>query len=200
MEQIEALNRVLFLKINAGPETAPWTIQGAILVADYLIYLIPALLLVLWLWGTERRRNLALRACLVTLLGIGINQVIGLAWQHPRPFVAGLGQTWMPHAADSSFPSDHATVFASVGISLLFAREIGLAVLTLAAGLCVAWARVYLGVHFPADMLGAMGVAVLAYAGFTPVWRKTGDTITQFAERLYRSVMAQPISRGWVRR
>ena len=85
-------------------------------------------------------------------------------------------------------------------MSLLFAREFGLALLTLAAGLFVAWARVYLGVHFPADMLGAMGVAVLAYAGLTPVWRMTGDTVTQFAERLYRSVMAQPISRGWVRR
>lgn len=200
MEQIEALNRSLFLKINAGPGTATWVIDSATIIANDLIYLIPALLVVLWLWGGEQKRNLALKAFLVTMLGVGISQIIGLAWPHPRPFMIGLGQVWFPHAADSSFPSDHATVFASVGISLLFAGEAGLGIMTLATGLCVAWSRVYLGVHFPMDMLGAVGVAAVAYAMVAPIWRKTGDTVTQFAERLYRSVMAQPIARGWMRR
>jgi undecaprenyl-diphosphatase len=39
-----------------------------------------------------------------------INQVIILLWQHPRPFVIGLGHTYLAHAADSSFPSDHLTL------------------------------------------------------------------------------------------
>lgn len=200
MERIEALNRALFLKINAGPGTATWVVDSATIIANDLIYLIPALLVVLWLWGDEQKRKLALKVFLVTMLGVGISQIIGLAWPHPRPFMIGLGQVWVPHAADSSFPSDHATVFASVGISLLFAGEAGLGIMTLAVGLCVAWSRVYLGVHFPMDMLGAVGVAAVAYAMVAPIWRKTGDTVTQFAERFYRSVMAQPIARGWVKR
>lgn len=199
MEQIEALNRALFLKINAGPGTATWIVDSAILIANDLIYLIPALLVVLWLWGDEQKRNLALKAFLVAILGVGINQIIGLAWQHPRPFMVGLGQAWLPHAVDSSFPSDHATVFASVGISLLCTGEARLGIITLLAGLCVAWSRVYLGVHFPMDMLGAVGVAALAHVIIAPVWRKIGDAVTQFMQRLYRSVMAQLIARGWVR-
>src|ERR1035437_1502787 len=107
MEQIEALNRAFFLSINAGPGTATWLLNSAIFIADNLIYLIPTLLLVLWLWGDERKRNLALRSCLVAMLGVGVNQIIGLFWQHPRPFMIGLGQTWIAHAADSSFASDH---------------------------------------------------------------------------------------------
>lgn len=199
MDQIEALNRSLFLKINAGSGTAPWQINSAIFIADNLIYLIPALLLALWLWGDERKRNLALKVCLVAMLAVGTNQIISLVWQHPRPFMIGLGQTWIPHAADSSFPSDHATVFAAVCIGLLFAGEIGLATVFLAVGLCVAWSRVFLGVHFPMDMLGAAGVAAFTYALIAPAWRRVGNAITQLTERLYRSVMAKPIARGWVR-
>jgi undecaprenyl-diphosphatase len=200
MEYIESLNRALFLAINAGAGTATWVVDSAILIANGLIYLIPVLLLVLWLWGDARRRNLALRACLVAMLGVGLNQLISLAWPHPRPFAIGLGQPWLPHAADSSFPSDHATVFASVGLTLLFGAEIGLAVVTLVVGLCVAWSRVFLGVHFPLDMLGAVGVAAFAYVVVAPTWRWVGSAATRFAERLYRAVLARPIARGWVRR
>jgi undecaprenyl-diphosphatase len=198
MEQIEILNRALFLKINASPDTASWVIWIAKVVADDLIYAIPALLVIYWLWGSEAKRSLALKACLVAMLGLGFNQLIGLAWQHPRPFMIGLGHSWVQHTADSSFPSDHMTVFISIGISVLFGCEILAGILTLATGLAVAWSRVFLGVHFPLDMLGSIGVACLSYALILPLWRREGNTVTTFIEMLYRSIMAS--LRGLVRR
>ena len=198
MGQIEALNRAFFLSVNAGPGTAAWLISGTIFIADNLIYLIPTLLLILWLWGDERKRNLALRSCLAAMLGVGANQIIGLFWQHPRPFMIELGQTWIQHAADSSFPSDHVTVLASVGITLFFAREIGLAAITLVVALCVAWSRVFLGVHFPMDMVGAVGIAVFAYVLSAPAWRRYGQAITPFVQRIYRWAMARLIAHGWI--
>jgi undecaprenyl-diphosphatase len=93
---------------------------------------------------------------LVALLGVAANQAIGALWPHPRPFMIGLGHAWMPHAADSSFPSDHMTVFAGVGLTLLFDGAVGWAILALLVGASVAWARVFLGVHFPPDMAGAV--------------------------------------------
>lgn len=200
MEHIEALNRAVFMKINAGPGTAPWMIDGAVVIANDLIYLIPVLLSLIWLWGNEARRRLAIQACLTAMLGLGLNQVIGAVWQHPRPFAIGLGHTWTQHVADSSFPSDHMTIFTAIGISLLFGRERLLGLLTLASGLSVAWARVYLGLHFPLDMLGAVGVACLSSAVLSPLWRHTGERLTRFVERLYRSFMAWPIAQGWLRR
>jgi membrane protein DedA with SNARE-associated domain len=61
----------------------------------------------------------------------------------------GLEHTFIPHATDSSVPSDHATVFSAIGLTLVFGsiRSVtGWAILLL--GVCVAWSRVFLGVHF----------------------------------------------------
>lgn len=199
MNQIENFNRALFLQINGGDGTPAWQIQTAIGIADYLIYLIPMLLLGLWLWGDHTRRSQAIKACLVVMLALGANQLIGQAWPHPRPFVIGLGHAWIPHASDSSFPSDHMTVFAGIGLTLLFDGVAGWATVTLATGLCVAWARVFLGVHFPLDMAGAVGVAAVAYMAVTPLWRMLGASATDLAERLYRHILARPIAMGWIR-
>lgn len=200
MNNIEALNRTLFLQINGGDGTPAWLIHAAIGIADYLIYLIPLLLLSMWLWGDSTRRSLAIKACLVTLLALGANQVIGLVWQHPRPFMIGLGHAWIPHAADSSFPSDHMTVFAGVGLTLLLDGALWFGLAALIVGLSIAWARVFLGVHFPLDMLGAVGVAACSYLIGSPLWHRAGMAITGLAERLYRTVLARPIGAGWIRR
>lgn len=200
MNKIEAFNRSLFLQINGSDSTPAWLIATAIGIADALIYFIPLLLLSLWLWGDGKHRSRAIKACLVTLLALGANQVIGWVWPHPRPFMLGLGHAWMQHAADSSFPSDHMTVFAGVGLTLLVDGATWLGPATLLAGLINAWARVFLGVHFPMDMLGAVGVVACSYLITSPFWNYAGMTITELAERLYQIVLARPIRAGWVRR
>jgi undecaprenyl-diphosphatase len=199
MNQIEAFNRALFLQMNGDYATQPWLVAIAIGIAVGLVYLIPMLLAALWLWGGRDLRRLATKACLVTLLALGVNQVIGLAWMHPRPFMLGLGHGWLDHAAESSFPSDHATVFAGVGLTLLFGGATWLAGIVLIVGVMVAWARVFLGVHFPLDMVGAVAVAWAAYGIISPLWRVAGEPLMHPFERLYRALLARPIAAGWVR-
>ena len=70
MNPFETLNRTLFLQINGGDGSPAWLIQVATGIADDLIYLIPLLLLGMWLWGDGTHSNQALRACLVTLLAL----------------------------------------------------------------------------------------------------------------------------------
>lgn len=200
MSKIEAFNQWLFIRINAGIDTQSWIVDAAIVIADDLIYLIPVLLVALWLWGNAERRNQAIKACLITLLALGANQLIGLTWQHPRPFMVGLGHEWLPHAADSSFPSDHMTVFAGIGMTMLFGGAFGIAAAIFFAGFAVAWARVFLGVHFPLDMAGAVAIAGVAFVVVSPLWRMVGNSLTNLAERLYRITFAYPIAHGWIRR
>ncbi|SAK49537.1 undecaprenyl-diphosphatase [Caballeronia fortuita] len=198
MHSLEALNHAWFLAINATTDTPHWQIDVALAIANDLLYLVPALLALLWLFGDHRQRSAAIRACCVALLALGLNQLIGMVWMHPRPFMIGLGHTFIEHAPDSSFPSDHATLFASVALTFLLAglRRCGLAVAL--AGVLIAWARVRIGVHFPLDMLGAVGVSCVAYAIVAPLWARAGDALMRLLIVLYRKLLSWPIRRGWL--
>lgn len=78
----------------------------------------------------------------------------------------GLGRQLLSHAAETSFPSDHVTLILSFGVGLLLTRQlrrVAPGIVTL--GFLTAWSRVYLGVHFPIDMLGSLVVAFVAALG-----------------------------------
>lgn len=200
MSPLELLNRQLFLALNAPANTPLWLIHGASVLAEDVILLVPVLLAALWLWGGLAQRSVALKAVLVVMLALGINQLIALGWPHPRPDAAGLGKTWIAHAFDSSFPSDHMTVLSGLGLTFMLdgLRRWGWP--TLLAAALVAWARVYLGVHFPLDMLGAVAVVALCWLALTPLWWLLGRPLTSGVETLYRALFAWPILRGWVQR
>ncbi|SAK77021.1 phosphatase PAP2 family protein [Caballeronia ptereochthonis] len=198
MHTLEAFNRALFLSINATPATPRWQIETALTIANDFIYLIPVLLALLWLFGDGRQRAAAVRACCVALLALGFNQLIGMVWMHPRPFMIGLGHTFTEHVPDPSFPSDHATVFASIALTFLLAGLRRSGVLVALAGVLIAWARVRIGVHFPFDMIGAVGVACVAYVLIEPLWVRAGDALMRILIALYRKLLAWPIDRGWL--
>lgn len=70
---------------------------------------------------------------------------------------------------ESSFPSDHAVLFYSLSASLwLISRKVGLFAVAYTT-LLIAFPRVYLGLHYPSDIIGgaALGVAVTLAA---PRW------------------------------
>jgi PAP2 superfamily. len=107
-------------------------------------------------------RATALRALIAAAMALIGNALIGLVWDRARPFMAGAGQAWVSHAATGSFPSDHLTVQWVVAGMLLLDRRtrawgFGIALF----GLPMAWARIYLGVHYPGDMLGALAMGGL---------------------------------------
>jgi undecaprenyl-diphosphatase len=201
MNHLEALNIAAFLRINADLQTPHWKISVAAFVADYLIYLIPLIVIAMWCWGKGLQRRLAVKACLVALVALGVNQIIVALWPHPRPFMVSMGHSFMAHASDSSFPSDHATVFAAIGLTLVFnsvRSMIGWSILAL--GVIVAWSRIFLGVHFPLDMAGAVAVVCLAWAAVHLAWGRVGNAIVSRIEQIYRFALAQPISQGWIGR
>ncbi len=196
---MEKMNQALFLMLNAPEHPPALLLAVAQGLAEWLVWLVPLMLTLGWLRGDEKLRKLMLGATLSGLAGLLINQVIGLFWQHPRPFMVGLGHTFLAHAPDSSFPSDHLTLLWAVAFSLLVHERSRPAGLLLAfLGLPVAWARIYLGVHFPLDMAGA---ALVALTSSQLVLREKLCLAERFyppVKKLYRLLAAPLIRRGWI--
>lgn len=200
---LEHVNRLWFAWFNAPAGLRPAAVLPATALAEWVIYLVPCSLTWLWLTGGTRNRQAAIRACAATLLGLLVSQLIGSLWFHPRPFMDGIGHDYLVHVPDSSFPSDHVTILTSVGLALWMstgpaARRWGTALLVMTP--LVGWARIFLGVHYPFDILGAIGVGTFAaLAADTMGARLLCAWITTKAEQLYRRMMAIPIARGWLR-
>ena len=190
MLNLESVNQSLFLYLNANTKSSPWAITIGTYLAEDLIYLVPVLLVAVWMLCGTKMKALCLEVCLVALLSLGVNQLIGLIWQHPRPFMVPLGYTWLPHVADSSFPSDHVTVFAALIITFWFEGTLRLALLAFLAGLVTAWARIYSGVHFPLDMIGALGSAGCSFLVISPIWSRFGSVITRHVIGIYEGFLA----------
>jgi undecaprenyl-diphosphatase len=121
--------------------------------------------------GPLRSKLAALAAVSSAGLGLVLNSIAGAVWYHDRPFVDHPQQTLLliHHAADNSFPSDHATVAFAVAFAVLvFHRRLG-ALLVLAA-IGVAVDRVVVGVHYPVDVVASAFVAaastsIVAFGG-----------------------------------
>jgi undecaprenyl-diphosphatase len=200
---LDNLNLLWFSLINADAGLHGWRLDASIFAAKWLILLVPIGLAGLWMSGRASQREAATKALAATLFALGVNAVIGLIWYHARPFVVGAGHTFMQHAPDSSFPSDHGTIMFTVALVLAFsqdrkARRFGRSMLPLA--IVVAWARIFLGVHWPMDMLGAVMVSLAVALLFqTLALDRLCACLTTALATLYRRLLAMPIARGWLR-
>ncbi|MEU8787689.1 phosphatase PAP2 family protein [Streptomyces sp. NPDC048637] len=155
--------------INGLAKDAPhWVNKAMEYIGEYgIIAGLAVLCLIAW-WSARRRPGAPaavaglvwapLAAGIALLANIPIRSFV----ERPRPFKdhAGL-EVLIPGKSDFSFVSDHATLTMAVGVGLFVAhRKFGLIgiLLALAEGFC----RVYMGVHYPTDVVGgfALGTAV----------------------------------------
>ena len=157
---MEQLNYSLFLLMNASYDGSNITI--ARLAAEWPIWITAAIIAVAAFRTPKQHWPQLL--CPVTAVGLTLclAYLIRHIWYHPRPFVIDIGHTYLAHEANASFPSNHSSLLFAIAFGLLLTRGMrvyGLIILTLAC--IVGWARVYVGVHFPLDILGAILLALV---------------------------------------
>ena len=196
---LSELNLSLFSWINASPEASNTSIHFAIFIANDLLYCMILLFAWFWLRGNYDTKKQILKAFIFTSIAILISQCISHVYYHPRPFVMEVGRTLIYHAPNGSFPSDHMLIFSSIAFSYLFSAQRKVGAFLLIMAWLVAWSRVYLGVHFPLDMLGAFLLAfALNFFGLT-LWNLYKDKIMQWALTIHFYLFKPLIQKGYIK-
>ncbi len=150
--------------------------------------------------GSPRLKLATASAAASAVVGLAANAVLGHLWYHDRPFVDHPQQTVLlvHHAADNGFPSDHATVAFAVAFAVLvFSRRFG-ALLLLAAA-AIALDRIFVGVHYPADVAVSFLVGLGSAALVTTLGRPTIAWAVRTLSRVTDPVVAavrRPLTRS----
>ena len=157
----------------------------------------------LWLLARpegHRKWKLASASALASAaLALLIAQVIGKIWPRDRPFVAHPdAHVWGSRSHDLSFPSDHASAAFGIAFAVfLFDRVVGS--IFIAAATFISVGRVFVGVHYPADVLAGalvgLGAALLVVRVAGPVI----EWMVRLAERMTDPVVSAVLRRRTVR-
>jgi undecaprenyl-diphosphatase len=160
------MNSPLFDAINelAGHSAIADDLMKA--AARYLLLAIAGAVAIHWAVGRRRERatNQAMvaGAVVAALLSLVLSSVIQHLYAHPRPFVERQDVVLLiNHGPDPSLPSEHAVVAFALAGAVLWTRRLLVGAALLLAAVILGLARIYTGLHYPADIAAAVGVGLL---------------------------------------
>ena len=115
------------------------------------------------IFGGEKGRNVAVILFIAIILGHLISEFLKYIFLRPRPYEVLTGVHQLATLASSSFPSGHATE-VMIG-ALIIGKKYGHIVILISLALLVCFTRVYIGVHYPTDVLAGVllgvGISIL---------------------------------------
>ena len=135
--------------------------------------------------GGPRKWKLASASALVSAgMALLIAQVVATIWPRERPFAARPGaHVWGSRSHDPSFPSDHASAAFAIAFAILLI-DLTAGSIFLAAAAVIAIGRVFVGSHYPADVLGGALVALAASLLVVRLGRPAILAIVRLVERV----------------
>ena len=154
-----------FLRVNDFARHTGWLHGPAVAYANYGVVAFAVLLLAGWVLARRvHAAPMMARALLAPvgmLIAVAVNQPIVHAVDEPRPYTRLPNALLLVHrSADASFPSDHATMAGAVAAGLLLVSW-RLGALATVAAVLMAFTRVYVGAHYPVDVLAGLAVGAV---------------------------------------
>nr|BAL44386.1 PA-phosphatase related phosphoesterase [uncultured bacterium]BAL56584.1 phosphoesterase, PA-phosphatase related [uncultured Chloroflexota bacterium] len=127
---------------------------------EFFLLVLPALY-----WNLDA--SLGLRVGVILLSSGALNSLLKMFFHMPRPY--WVSEKVIPMAGETSFgiPSGHAQVSVGVwGMVAAWVRRWWATVAAVLLVFCIGLSRIYLGVHFPQDVVAGWLLGVLLLAGF----------------------------------
>ncbi len=166
------MDRDIYRWVNRLADRTSWAHGFFRFYANFGVVLFAGLLLAAFLDGRHHGRTTEVAGSIwagaAALLALGIGQVIGGAVDRLRPYeTMGDVHVLIDRTTDFSFPSDHATMAGAIAVGLLLTnRKWGIP--ATAAAVLMAFTRVYVGAHYPSDVLA--GLALGGVVAATGCW------------------------------
>jgi undecaprenyl-diphosphatase len=182
------MNESLFVLINSFVGKISTLDLLGVLTAQYMPYLF--IVAEVYIYFGLKKKNEAIFAFYAMLIGLLFNQIIGLLYFHNRPFMDGIGISLIHHVGENSFPSDHTTFIMAISIALFMqekTKNLGKILLPLA--LLGGISRVFVGVHYPFDIIGSIIIAT--FSAFVVIKQKEklqyiNDIILKIDRKIFR--------------
>ncbi len=123
--------------------------------ANELIFLTFFLVFLALIFGGVKER----KAFLLIIIGVIFAEILikitHIFFFESRPFITFNLTPLISHIPDAAFPSEHASITAVLAFTYLFCKS-KFSPLFLLSMLWVGFARIYVGVHYPLDILGGI--------------------------------------------
>ena len=134
--------------------------QLMIFAAEFLVFLVPLALVYLWFQGREGKKDSVL-AFSSAMVGIFFSYLMGLVYFHQNP--SATLDTIVAAKPENAFPSQHTVVLFSIVWPLFWRDRRNIAFLALLAALGTGFSRVYIGEHWPIDIIGSLIASAVGF-------------------------------------
>ncbi|MBT2215715.1 undecaprenyl-diphosphatase [Virgibacillus dakarensis] len=131
-------------------------------IAEYMVFFLALGVILYWFNRTRQNRMMVISAVVAFVIAELLAEIAAMLHSNNQPFaeLSNVNQL-IKHAVDNSFPSDHTILFFSFCMTFLLFKKrlryfwIGLAI-------CVGLSRIWVGVHYPGDVVAGAILGIFA--------------------------------------
>ncbi|MGW2813228.1 phosphatase PAP2 family protein [Streptomyces sp. NPDC001415] len=162
--------------------------------SDYGLALFAVLMVLAW-WRTRplgaARVSLALATPFIVVAAYVVNDVFKMAVHEQRPCqtLHTLTVEACPPLGDWSFPSNHAAIAAAAAVAVLLTDRV-LGAIAVPAALLMGASRVWIGAHYPHDVVIGLLVGTAVALVLAPVARRAAPFVERLGDTRLRPLVS----------